>query len=70
MSYEDQGVTGLRKRKGQREVFTLCSSLSPAILGNAYMSMFFAHDQDAELLKRSQSAYSQAVSVLGSCFIP
>lgn len=30
------------------------------ILGNAYMSMFFAHDQDAELLKRSQSAYSQA----------
>ena len=59
-----QGKAGV----GHKDVCTLHKSPSPAILGNAYMSLFFAHDQDPELLKRSQSAYSQAVSILKVLF--
>ena len=34
------------------------------ILGNAYLSLFFAAGQNPKSLKQSMSAYSQAVSVI------
>jgi hypothetical protein len=40
--------------------FSLTLSLTPVILGNAYLSQFFMTSSDPKLLKQSMSAYHQA----------
>jgi len=44
-------------------LFNTNSVYIPVILGNAYLSLFFAAGQNSKVLKLCMSAYQQAVSV-------